>query len=243
MKIIKLDAIDSTNSFLKELSKNASLENYTIVLAKNQTAGRGQQNSLWFSEPFKNLTFSLFLKGLSLEISNQKYLSLAISLAIYEVLKSKKIPKITIKWPNDIMSGNSKICGILIENSIQKKHITSSIIGIGLNVNQEYFDESTKKASSLKNITGIEYHLDDLLTEIIHKIKEFEKVMISKKFELLEKNYVNVLFKKGKPTMFRDVKKQLFVGVICGISASGNILIETEEGAIKEFGIKEISFV
>lgn len=243
MKIIKLDAIDSTNSFLKDLSKNASLENHTIVVTKNQTNGRGQQDSLWFSEPFKNLTFSIFLKELSLEIANQKYLNFAISLAIFEVLKSKKIPKIAIKWPNDIMSGNSKICGVLIENTIQKNHILTSIVGIGLNVNQEYFNDSIKKGTSLKKITGIEYHLDHLLTEIVVKIKEYEELLISKKYELLEKNYLKVLFKKGKPSMFKDENNQLFVGIICGISASGNILIEIEEGAIQEFGVKEISFV
>jgi len=97
LKLIKLNAINSTNTFLKELSKNATLENFTVVVTKNQTNGRGQQESVWFSEPNKNLTFSVFLNDLKLKISDKKYLNFAISLAVFEVLKSKEIPNLAIK--------------------------------------------------------------------------------------------------------------------------------------------------
>lgn len=242
MKIIKPNAIDSTNNFIKELSKNSFLENYTVVLTQNQTNGRGQQENLWFSEPFKNLTFSVFLRDLGLEITNQKYLNFAISLAVFEVLKSQKIPNLSIKWPNDILSGNKKICGILIENTIRKKLISISIIGIGLNVNQEIFEETLKKVTSLKNITNIEFNLDDLFFEIVTKIKENIKLLSTKKFDILEQSYCAFLFKINTKSMFKKPNQEFFMGIIRGISSSGNILIELEDETIKEFGVKEISF-
>lgn len=242
MKLIKLNAIDSTNSFLKELSKISTVENYTVVVTQNQTNGRGQQDSSWFSEPNKNLTFSVFLGDLYLNINNQKYLNFAISLSVFEVLKSQKIPNLSIKWPNDIMSGNKKLCGILIENTILKNLILSSIVGIGLNVNQEIFKETLKKVTSLKNIKNVEFNLDDLLVEIVIKIKEHINLLSTKKFEILEENYCAVLFKKDTTSMFVNSEQNKFMGIIRGISQSGNILIELEDETIKEFGVKEISF-
>ncbi len=242
MKIIKLDAIPSTNTFLKELSKNGPLEHFTIVATADQTNGRGQQESVWFSEPNKNLTFSVFLRDLALEIKHKKYLNFAISLAVFEVLKSKEIPNLTIKWPNDIMSGNKKICGILIENSIQKNWIQNSIVGIGLNVNQEHFSETVKNVSSLKIISKKYFDLDILLNEISLELKNHLQFLSKKNYQLLENNYLKELFQIHKIKMFRDTENQLFVGIIRGISEVGNIMIEQENGNFKEFGVKEISF-
>ena len=116
MKLIKLNAIDSTNSFLKELCRDYVLENFTVVVADEQTNGRGQQSKTWESEPFKNLTASIFATELHLDIIDVKYLNFTASLAVYDLLIDYNIPDISIKWPNDIMSGNKKLCGILIDN-------------------------------------------------------------------------------------------------------------------------------
>ena len=109
MKIIKLDAIDSTNSFLKDLGRTSVLQNFTTVTAKQQLKGRGQQTGSWVSERGKNLTFSTYASFLGLEVKNQKHLSFAVSLAILEALKYLEIPNLQIKWPNDILAGNDKI--------------------------------------------------------------------------------------------------------------------------------------
>jgi BirA family biotin operon repressor/biotin-[acetyl-CoA-carboxylase] ligase len=181
LNLIKLNAINSTNTFLKELSKNTSLENFTVVVTENQTNGRGQQESFWFSEPNKNLTFSVYLNDLKLEINNKKYLNFAVSLAIFEVFKSKKVVNLAIKWPNDIVSGNKKICGILIENSIQKNWIHNSIIGIGVNVNQENFTENLKNVTSLKKLLHVNFDLDSLLIEICEQLKKCMQLLKEKK--------------------------------------------------------------
>ena len=104
MKIIKINATNSTNSFLKELAQNSSLDEITVVVTNNQTSGRGQMNNSWLSEPYKNLTFSLFTPLKKIKIEHQAYLNFAVSLAIYDTLLEYNVPNLYIKWPNDIMS-------------------------------------------------------------------------------------------------------------------------------------------
>lgn len=222
------------------MAKNSDLENYTIVTADTQTKGRGQQGNSWVSEPYKNLTMSVFIEDLNLKINNQKYLNFAISLAIFDVLTALKIDKLAIKWPNDIMSANHKICGILIENSLRNNTIYAAIIGIGLNVNQVKFHDSLK-ASSLKALTKIDYNLDDLLIALVEKIKSRIQLLITKNYIQLENEYLNVLYKKNIPSMFKNSEDVLFMGKIIGITKLGNLLIELEDETTKEFGIKEIS--
>ena len=241
MKIIKLNAIDSTNSFLKELALSTTLENCTVVVAKEQKKGRGQQDSNWISEPLKNLTISAYFCNIDLEISNQKYLNFAVSLAIFDVLSNQKTKDLSIKWPNDILSANKKICGILIENTVKGRKIKNSIIGIGLNVNQEKFPDSLKNVTSLKKITNKEFDLELLLVEIIEKTEERLKMLSLKKYTNLETDYLNVLYKKNIPTMFKDSNDVLFMGKIVGISSLGHLQIELEDETLKEFGIKEVS--
>ncbi len=241
MKLIKLNAIDSTSSFLKDLAQNSRLENYTIVVTNEQIKGRGQQTNNWVSEPSKNLTTSVFINDLTLKILDQKYLNFVISLAIFDLLSELDIKNLSIKWPNDIMSANKKICGILIENSIRNHNINSTIIGIGLNVNQVKFPEYLKNVTSLKLQKNKVFDLEGLLLKLVKKIKHRVALLSEKKYEQLENEYLSVLYKKNVPTMFKDSNNVLFMGKITGISGTGNLLVELEDESIKEFGIKEIS--
>ncbi len=243
MKIIKLDTVVSTNSFLKDLSVSAALENFTVVVTQKQTKGRGQQKNEWLSEPHKNLTFSVFTSLKDVKIIHKKYLNFAISLAIYRVLFDKNTPKISIKWPNDLMAANKKICGILIENTFFGDQIKSTIIGIGLNVNQEKFPVSLRNVTSLKLATLKETDLNVLLHEILAELQSNLKLLESKDFHLLEEQYLNVLYKKNIPTMFKTSKDEIFMGIISGISDQGNLQIQLEDDSIKEFGIKEVSML
>src|SRR6218665_3951820 len=114
MKVIKLDAIDSTNEFLKELLSKQTVENFTVVTAENQTKGKGQMGAVWNSEVGKNLIMSVLIKDFFTGSSVIYNLNIAVSLAVIQSLQEKKIPKLSIKWPNDIMSDPKKIGGILI---------------------------------------------------------------------------------------------------------------------------------
>ena len=243
MKIIKLSAIDSTNSFLREMAADSALENFTVVATDTQRKGRGQQGSSWESEPFKNLIFSVFVSFESFAISAQKYLSFAVSLAIFEVLREEKIPDISIKWPNDILSGKKKIGGILIENRLKGKQISSAIIGVGLNVNQTIFSSNLKNAGSMKLRTNRTFERDLLLEKIVLKLKMNVAALNAKNFEALEASYLAVLYKKNIPAMFKDRKDVLFMGIIHGISKEGKLQVMLADDTLKEFGIKEIIFL
>lgn len=243
LKIIKLNAIGSTNSFLKEMVQNKVVENFTTVITHQQTAGRGQIQTKWVSEPNKNLTFSVFCTLNNLPISEQKYLNFAVSVSVFEAVNMLKVPKLAIKWPNDILSEKQKICGVLIENSLKGSKIVHSIIGIGLNVNQEIFPDDVPNASSIKNILKKETDLDDLLNLILKQLQENIKLLNEKQYSVLEEKYLSVLYKRNIPSMFKNSREEMFMGKIIGISSEGKLQIELDDETIKEFGLKEVSFV
>ncbi len=240
MKIIKLDSIDSTNTFLKELSSSTNLENFTVVTTKRQTLGRGQMDAKWISEDYKNLTFSILLKFDNLKIDKQIYLNFAISLGVFDFLNELNLPKITIKWPNDILCEKQKICGILIENSLQKNNIKSAVVGVGLNVNQQKFP-NTINATSVYQKTQKEFNLDELLGKLLNKLSFYTDLVYQKKYNFLKKSYLENLYLKNIPSMFKS--DELFMGKIIDVDNSGKLVIERENEIIQKFSIKEIKFI
>lgn len=242
MKIIKLNAIDSTNTFLKDLLSKMPVDDFTTVVAKTQTSGRGQMDSEWVVESGKNLTFSVFCEFFDLDVSNHKYLNYCVSISVFKALQELKLPSLSVKWPNDILSGNNKLAGILIENSLKGSKINSSVIGIGINVNQDIFSEKLPNASSIKRIINKEIDLDVLLDNVLTKLQVNLAVLQRKEYQLLEERYLKVLYKKNVPTMFKNNQNILFMGKIIGVSKNGNLQIELENETIQEFGLKEVSF-
>ncbi|MCF7567220.1 biotin--[acetyl-CoA-carboxylase] ligase [Sabulilitoribacter arenilitoris] len=241
MRIIKLDAIDSTNSFLKEMICTETVTDYTIVVAEYQTNGRGQMGTNWDSEKGKNLMFSLF-KDLSIHVVEFPfYISMAISLAILKTLKALNIPDLHIKWPNDILSADKKICGILIENVIKNK-LNSTIIGIGINVNQTEFN-NLPKASSLKNITGVHYNLDEILQNIIKYTKAYSECLQQGEYEAVKNEYEANLFRKNKPSTFKNTEGELFSGFIKGVTKYGKLMVTLEDEVVKKFDLKEVTLM
>ncbi|WP_298521173.1 biotin--[acetyl-CoA-carboxylase] ligase [uncultured Kordia sp.] len=242
MKIIKLDAIDSTNTYLRQLSLEEKLEDFTIITAASQTAGKGQMGTKWDSEKGKNLTFSVFKKVSCLENEEQFYISIATSLAIYKALKHFQIPKLAIKWPNDILSENQKICGILIENVIQNSKMTAAIIGIGLNVNQTDFDINLN-ASSLKKIRGIHFDLDEVMFHIASQLKKYAALITERSLDVLKEEYESLLFRKDKPSTFQNTNGELFMGFIQGVAENGKLNVLLEDEIMTAFDLKEIKLL
>lgn len=243
MKIVKLNAINSTNTFLRELARKSVVESLTVAVAENQTNGKGQFDGKWTSEVGKNLTFSILYNFLDLSIDNAFYLNCAVSLAVYDTLSKYHKEKLKVKWPNDILSSRKKLCGILIENTVSNGNITSTIIGIGLNVNQEIFPKDLPNATSLKKVTGKDIDKEKLLHELLEKIKEQLLLVAEKQFTLLQKNYEQVLYKKNQPMMFRNEISGNFLGKILGITKQGKLIVELENETLKTFDLKEIQFM
>lgn len=242
MYIIKLDAIDSTNSYLKAMSAVNLPKDFTVVVANHQTQGRGQMGTLWQTEDGKNLTASVFKEVGFIAIEKQFYISMAVALSICKALDHLKIPKLSIKWPNDILSANKKNCGILIENVIKQNQLKGSIIGFGLNVNQKHFD-NLPKASSMSLLTGIVYDRDEILSGILTELQAYFKLLKAKNYSEVKKQYEAQLFRKDKPSTFENEDGTTFSGIIKGITETGKLNVWTEDDIIKTFDLKQVTLL
>jgi BirA family biotin operon repressor/biotin-[acetyl-CoA-carboxylase] ligase len=242
MRIIKLDAIDSTNSFLRQLSATAPIEDFTVVVAEHQTNGRGQMGTQWSSQDSKNLTVSVFKDVSFLKTEHNFYISIVVSLAVFKALELQQIRRMKIKWPNDILSDNKKLAGILIENVIKQNQLQASIIGFGVNVNQTEFDD-LPNATSLRLVAGKVFDLDEVLQETLKQMQLYFHFLESGQRKQLKYEYEKHLFRKDKPSTFKDLKGNLFAGIILGISESGSLRIQIEDGVVKEFDLKEITLL
>lgn len=241
MKLIKLDAIDSTNDFLKSLASQDEVENFTVVTAENQTKGKGQVGGVWKTQAGKNLTMSVLVKDFLFNNEEVFNLSVLVSLSVAEVLKTLNIPDICIKWPNDILSYNKKLVGILIENTLKSDGRIVSVVGIGINVNQTDFAE-LPTASSMAVIAGKSFDKEKLAILIVEKLKE--KIQSwNTSAQIFWDDYFSFLFKKGIPTAFRDNDNKDFMGIIQGVSPIGKLQVLLEDDSVVEFEIKEVKML
>lgn len=234
MHFVKLNAIDSTNDFLKNLSHTQAVENFTVVSAESQTNGKGQMGSVWVSEPGKNLTMSVLVRDLLADVQSIFQLNAAVAMSVADVLERHAIPQISVKWPNDIMSGNKKIGGILIENAIKTDGSVESIVGIGLNVNQTDFD-LLPQASSLILVAGKSFDKELLLVQIAESIQQN-----AYQLESAWQRYLEILFRKGIPTAFQNPKGDKFMGIIVGVESDGRLKLQLQDDSFATFGIKEV---
>ncbi|MES2411797.1 MAG: biotin--[acetyl-CoA-carboxylase] ligase [Bacteroidota bacterium] len=241
MPLIKLDAIDSTNDFLKQLFKEAAVEDYTIVMANEQTKGRGQMGAKWVSEPGKNLTMSVLVKDVKLNNQNIYDFSVAVTLSVIKVLKNIQIPNVTIKWPNDIMADSKKVAGILIENILKPDGRFTAIVGVGLNLNQTNF-EGLPQASSLKCITGKTYDQEEIAI-LLKDSLEANRLTLSKDADLLWDEYHENLYKKDCPSPFEDKSGNRFMGIIQKVTKSGELQVLLEDDTVAHYEVKEIKML
>jgi len=242
MNIIKLSAIDSTNDYLKNLSNTQNLDNFTIVVADFQTKGKGQRGNSWCVEQGKNLTFSVLIKDLSPASISVFDLNIVISISVFRVLNRLEIPKLNIKWPNDILSEGKKIAGILIENLITSHDSFSSVVGIGLNVNQTDF-QTLPKASSLKKIMGYDFDKDEIMLAIANEIRATFDLISTVQLDTLWQDYHDCLFRKDVPSVFEYPSGVKFMGMIKQVNKNGQLRILLEDDSEKDFDIKEVALV
>ena len=161
--IIWLDEVESTNRYARE--HIWGLDNLSVIAARYQTAGKGQGDHRWHSEPGQNMLISIVLKNPDISAGNQKIISDMTAQSIVGLLEAHGIDA-WIKPPNDIWVGEKKICGILIEHSLRGNHISWSIIGIGLNVNQILFPDDLPNPTSMA-IENKGAVIDDLIFELM----------------------------------------------------------------------------
>jgi BirA family biotin operon repressor/biotin-[acetyl-CoA-carboxylase] ligase len=239
--IIKIETCLSTNRQLKEWANQQALEEGTVLASEEQTAGRGQRGNHWEAEPEKNLTFSMLFYPVFLSVKNHFLLSKCIALGVKTAL-DRYTGNISIKWPNDIYHEDKKIAGILIENEIAGSMITQSIVGIGVNINQEIFRSDAPNPVSLKQITGQEMNRDALLEQIIYSILAFYGELSRGEAAPINSLYHHALYRKDGFFLYKD-KEGIFSARIESVADDGFICLTGAKGEKRTYAFKEIAFV
>ena len=240
-KVIYLPSCHSTNDIAAELVRVDSSMEGAVVITDEQTKGRGQRGTTWVSQPRKNLTMSVVLTPVFLPISEQFLISQTVALAISAYLGAYS-DKVKIKWPNDIYLGSKKICGTLIENSIQGSRLASSVVGIGVNINQADF--STSRATSLLANSGNEFVLEDEFSKLAHHLDAwYLKLKSGTHHQEIRREYLNHLFGYNQLCRFRYQDENV-LGTVTGITDNGKLCVRFEgQSEIQELGLKEIQWV
>jgi len=239
-KIIHLTKVDSTNNYLKnKLLENKSNEGL-LVFADKQVSGRGQRGNGWESKPGQNLLLSFINYPSFMKANKQFILSKTISLAIADFI-SQYTDNVKIKWPNDIYVDNQKIAGVLIENTLKGSEISSSIIGIGINVNQKIFSDKIPNPVSLTMLTKETYNINELLSILIEKINTWYNKLSYGEIEKIDKLYINKLFRLRQMHNY-IIDGKTIKAKITGVDKDGKLLIETESGNLESFAFKEIEY-
>lgn len=244
-KVIHIDETDSTNGWLRAnirtfspLSPSGgspdSGEQAVTVVADYQTAGRGCGTNTWESERGKNLTFSMLIHPKDIPARQQFHISMAASLAVCEAL-GQHIGDLSIKWPNDIYWRNGKIGGMLIENLLQGDVIRDSIIGIGLNVNQQAFRSGAPNPVSMWQITGQETDRQQLLDDILRCMDHYL-------YHDVRPQYLQMLYRRKGFHPYAD-GDGAFMAEIVEVEDDGHLVLRDDSGQRRRYAFKEVQFV
>jgi BirA family biotin operon repressor/biotin-[acetyl-CoA-carboxylase] ligase len=237
-KIVYLDVVTSTNTIAREwLQVGEAVEGF-VVLANEQTQGRGQLNSVWESNSGKNLLCTIVLSPFFLPITQQIYLNMALCLAMFDTV-STFASGTSIKWPNDIYINKKKVAGLLLENTIQGNNIKNSIAGIGLNVNQTSFGITT--ATSLLNETRQMLVVEEMLQLLLKQINQRYGLIKLKQWEVINKEYHQNLLGLNEERIFKTQNEE-FTGVIKGVDKHGQLMVKRGD-IINTYRVKEISML
>ena len=236
MKITHFKTLESTNQYLQNLLNEGIDIVDNIVVTDYQTSGKGQGKNVWESEDGKNLLFSIALDMSFLKAENQFLLTQIVSVTMINVLK-KYLPEesLSIKWPNDIYFNNKKIAGILIKNEIRGMMMGTSIIGIGLNVNQTSFNEDLPNPISMKMITGNDFELEELLSAISYQLSA-----VSCQLSTVN-SYTDKLY-RYKQWAFYEHEGQVKEMMITGYDQFGRLILKEKNDREVVCDLKEISF-
>ncbi len=236
-----LQTTSSTNSYLSDLISQGAFTHGYCVCSSFQSAGRGQAGNVWESADGENLLFSLLLHTHKFPLDRQFLLSEVVSIAICRFLSRYQISA-RIKYPNDIFVGDKKIAGILIENRIVGKTMQYSIVGIGLNVNQEVFLQNRATATSMRSITGERYHIDSLLQSLRHEILDrVDGFSIENKSECKEQ-YFSLLYRRDGFYPY-EADGVRFDAKIVDIADDGMLYLTTDKGEERKYYFKQVRFI
>lgn len=253
LNITWLDVTDSTNNRAQDGIPTA--EDRSVWAALFQTQGRGQRGNTWKASKGENLTFSILLKPSFILAQDQFIISAIVTLGIHKYLQNKGIES-RIKWPNDIYVADRKICGILIENGISGNLLSTSICGIGLNINQREFPKDLPNPTSaileLERLAAkpiakmnLKSELELLLTDIFsYYDKAQAEFLANGNYKALYNEYLANLYRRGEFHRYIETAtgKEITAKII-GLDPYACLILEYENGSRKSFAFKEISYI
>ena len=264
-RMLELDEVGSTNNFLKHLNTPGD-QRTTLVTAEFQTAGKGAGTNRWESARGENLLLSLRVMPSNLPVRRMFALSEATALAVRETLASplQTSPRgglqaglsgeteggclggtFTVKWPNDIYFGDSKVAGMLIENDLQGALVRSSVIGIGINVNQRRFLSDAPNPRSLADIVGHDVERRFVLEQFMERFTHYMKMIDEGKedaLDALHERYKSCLYRRDGNYKFLD-EMGVFCAKIVDVEPSGHLVLQDQEGKQRRYEFKEVKYI
>lgn len=241
-KVLWFDSVSSTNDVCMHHASEGSAEGL-IVAAHSQTSGRGQRGNIWSSEHRKNLTFSILLRPTFLRVDEQFVISKVVAIALCELVNDyAKGVNVKIKWPNDIYIDNLKVSGVLIENCFSTEFLGTSVVGIGLNVNQCEFPESLPNPTSLRCQTGEDFKVEQVLKHYLSLLNKWYELLQNGERTRINNEYLRLMYRYNLFGTYSCNGEQ-FMAKIVGVSPIGELMLCTSNGDIKTFAFKEVAFV
>lgn len=241
VKLIHLDTVGSTNDYIMAYKPDEG-EKITVVVADEQTAGRGQGTNKWMSEAGKNLTFSVLVHPTHVPLARQFLLSEAGALALWEVLGGYLgKDDVKMKWPNDIYWRDKKISGTLIETRLGGGHIKDFVFGTGIDVNQREFNGDAPNPVSMYQILGHETDLKEVLDRVIVAFKKYYAAIENGEYAAISELYHSGLYRAHGFYPYRD-KDGDFEAAIVEVEDSGHLILRDKAGCIRSYAFKEVSF-
>ena len=239
-QLVWLPACASTNAEAQALiGQNRASEGCTVI-TDFQTAGRGQRGHQWEAAAAENLLLSVVWQPTFLAPAQQFQLSQAVALAVLDWAQALlgPTPQLRLKWPNDLYHGDQKLGGILIENTLSGAQISHSIIGIGLNVNQQRFAVPT--ATSLAQLTGRAYAREALAARLLECLERRYLQLRAGQVGQLRHAYTQALYRYQEIHAY-EVAGQPVRGQIVGVEEDGRLAVEIS-GELRRFGLQEIRY-
>ncbi len=226
-KIYTFQTIDSTNNCAKAVANVGAAEGI-VVIAEEQTAGRGRLGRSWQANPGENLTFSLLLRP-QVPPDTINLLPLYVAVAVAQAIERTTNLKVECKWPNDLLINKKKVAGILIEGSMQQNTVEYIVIGLGINVNQTQFPkELLQKATSLRLESHQEIDRVKLFKEIILSLEASYKPSVATRFQSVVPFWLDHATMINKPIVVSE-QGNVITGIVKGLSKEGGLILQTNE--------------
>ena len=235
--IIQIDRVSSTNNYAAKLLNQTKIPFGAVIMAQFQDDGRGQRGAVWQSKSGENLLFSAILDGSLMKECPPFYLSKCVAVSIKDTLSFFLKRKIHLKWPNDVLVERRKIAGVLIESQWKGNNLFSSIIGVGLNVNQTHFEYGFD-ATSMKLLSANDYDLKEVLQVLCTKLNFNFSRLLSKEYSGLQQDYLSSLYKYNEKTHFK-IGDKLEEVVLKDVNENGMVSLEMLGGKIKEYDFSQ----